>query len=94
MFIWLILILEFAADYLISRDLKSPATHLETNLEIIRVKGDEIGLVNELDTFKTNTVAYHATTMYRVYQILKILKMISFRKKSLKINPEKSRKFP
>ena len=79
MFIWLILILEFAADYLISRDLKSPATHLETNLEIIRVKGDEIGLVNELDTFKAKfvlyyTVAYHATAMFRVYQILKILK--------------------
>ena len=56
MFIWLILILEFAADYQISRDLKSPATHLETNLEIIRVKGDEIGLVNELDTFKVKFV--------------------------------------
>ena len=56
MFIWLILILEFAADYQISRDLKSSTTHLETNLEIIRVKGDEIGLVNELDTFKVKFV--------------------------------------
>ena len=68
-FIWLILILEFVADYLISRDLKTPATHLE-------IKSRNNSCQRRSDTssqrirhvFK-NSIAYHSRKTYRVYKI-------------------------
>ena len=69
MFIWLILILEFVADYLISRDLKTPATHQETKSRNNSCQRRSDTSSQRIRHVFKNSIAYHSRKAYRVYKI-------------------------